>query len=60
MQVIIHVYGTTCVPMRVKYRVLISHENTGTARFLLAQGFNAKRTMTIAVQAFDLLIVFVP
>lgn len=60
MQVIIHVYGKACVYMRVKYRVLICREDTGTARFLLAHGFNAKRMMTIAIQAFELLLIFVP
>ncbi len=60
MQVFIHIYGVTCVPMKIYYRVLIRDENTGATRFILANRFSSKMKITFVVQALQLLIIFVP
>ncbi len=57
---VLHIYGMTCVPIRIYYRLLIRDENTGIKRFIFANRFGLKMKITIAFQVLQVLIIFIP
>jgi hypothetical protein len=57
---VLHLYGMTCVPMWIYYRVLIRAEKIGINRFIQANRFGFKMKITFAIQVLQVLVVFTP